>query len=226
MGNAADTQQDRFDGSRRRWGPLLRGGLLSLAILLLAGCTAPDEGTLPSSSANPDSTTFLTTTTVPEGATTSTTVPVVTVTTTENFVRFIHPNEWTDIRVSCMAEEGWTVTTSPDGGVFFPKVTEEQAAEMEKASDLCGERYPVDPKYLQPFTREQLTILYDWHVNTTIPCMEAEGFTGFDPPSLESFIETYEQEAWSPYSDVFGQIEQRGGTACPELPPIEVLFGE
>lgn len=186
------------------------------------------ERALPVPSATPDSqasTLVPTTTTSASGHTT--TVPAVTVTTTDNFIRFIHPDEWTAIRVSCLAEEGWTVTTSPDGGVLFPDVSEEQAVEMENANDLCGERYPVDPRYHQPLTREQLTILYDWHVNTTIPCMEAEGFTGFDPPSLETFIETYEQEAWSPYTDVFAEIEQRPtGTACPELPPIDVLFGE
>lgn len=211
----------------------LRYGLFIIAATLVGGCTASVESDLSSSSTVPDPTHTTvtgvgTTTTTTIGATTTTT-PVVTVTTTENFIRFIHPDEWTALMVSCLAEEGWTVTTSPDGGVLFPEVTEEQAVEMENANDLCWERYPVDPKYRQPLTREQLTILYNWHVNTTIPCMEAEGFTGFDPPSLESFIENYEQEAWSPYTDVnvSGQIAQRpAGSACPQLPPIDVLFGE
>jgi hypothetical protein len=45
--------------------------------------------------------------------------------------------------------------------------------------------------------------------------------------ALETFIETYDQVAWSPYTDVSQQIVQRpAGSACPELPPIELPYGE
>lgn len=221
----------RFNGSQPLLAIWARTACLILPLMMLGGCTASVDSDLGSSLPPPAA---QMTTLDADTSSTTNTAPAVTVTTTENFVRFIHPDEFAVVMVSCMADEGWTVTTTFDGGVKFPQVTEEQAVEMEAAVWLCRrEKYPTDPRYRQPLTPEQLTILYDWHVNQTIPCMEAEGFTGFDPPSLESFIENYEQDPWSPYTDVDGQIRQlpEGGwqhivETCPTVPPIDLLFGD
>lgn len=69
-----------------------------------------------------------------------------------------------------------------DDGIKFPDVTPEQSVEMEAANDMCKALYPIDPKYKQPLTKAQLAYLYDWYLTEAIPCLEGEGYAGFDPP--------------------------------------------
>lgn len=115
-----------------------------------------------------------------------------------------------------------------DGGIEFPEVTPEQSVEMEAANDRCGERYPIDPRYRQSLTEEQLKFLYNWYLEENIPCMEAEGYTGFEPPSLERFIETWGTvEQWVPVDDISGQLQGRLPalySQCPPGPPVDDLF--
>lgn len=161
-------------------------------LLLLAACTGGtavnststpvnDPSTLTESTTTTGITTFSTAT----GETTTTTAPPVTITTTENFVRFIHPDEWTRIRESCMIDAGWPVTTTPDGGIEFPDRPEDQNPVLEADWEVCSEMFPVDPKYRQPLTVAQLTFLYNWFIEESIPCLQGEGYTDFDPPSLD-----------------------------------------
>lgn len=160
------------------------------------------------------------------------TSPTATPTTNVELVRYIHPDEWALTRQECLEEEGWIVEISIDGGIKFPDVTPEQSVEMEAANDRCGERYPIDPKYRQPLSEEQLAFLYDWYIEVNIPCMEAEGYIGFDPPSLDRFIETGGTvEQWTPIDDITDQIETRGGdtlpalyAVCPPGPPVDELY--
>ncbi|MGA7096543.1 MAG: hypothetical protein WB245_03140 [Acidimicrobiia bacterium] len=200
-----------------------------VAVLLVACTDAGSGGEATSTTRGVDEPSATTTTTTTE--TTTSTAPVeVTVTTTEDFVRFIHPDEWTLVRSQCMIDKGWPVTTTPDGGISYTHIGEDQQPEMQADDELCGRMFPVDPKYRQPLTVEQLTFLYDWFVNESIPCLEAEGYTNFDPPSLDVFIDTYDTEGWSPYRDL--NTDQLGPgawyalqEACPQGPPVDGLFG-
>jgi hypothetical protein len=103
---------------------------------------------------------------------------------------------------------------------------------MQAAVELCGQMFPVDPKYQQPLTESQLEFLYNWFIIETIPCLEEEGFSGFDPPSLDVFQDTYETQGWGPYRDIAEQLDAlpMGGwyrltEACPQNPPVDDLFG-
>ena len=154
-------------------------------------------------------------------------------TTAEEFVRYIHPEEWAVVISACLEAAGWAVEITPDGGIQFPQVTPQQSTEMEAAADLCRRMYPVDPRFRQPLTTAQLEYLYDWYVKEGIPCLEAQGYSGFDPPSLDSFIESYgTEDTWSPYRDISTELQQlpAGGwyalnEDCPQNPPVNDLFG-
>jgi hypothetical protein len=149
-----------------------------------------------------------------------------------DFERYIHPDEWAVVRQACLRDEGWVVEITVDGGIRFPEVTPEQSVEMEAANDRCGERYPIDPKYREPLTEEQLAFLHTWYLEENIPCMEAEGYTGFEPPSLERFIETWGTvDHWVPVDDITGQLQSAGADAlpalyaqCPPGPPVDDLY--
>ena len=145
----------------------------------------------------------------------------------------IHPDEWTVVMSRCITDEGWPVEVSPDGGITFLPVPPEQEEEKQAAQERCSQWYPVDPRYRQPLTDEQLEILYRWHVDVAIPCLEDRGFTGFDPPTLERYIETYlTQDHWAPYGDIDSQLTQRVdewyqvNEECPQTPGVAALFGE
>lgn len=158
---------------------------------------------------------------------------MVTPTTVAEFVRYIHPDEWAAVRAECLEEEGWLVEITVDGsGIRFPEVTPEQSIEMAAADERCGDRYPVDPKYRQPLSTSQLQFLYNWYNEVSIPCLEGEGYSGFDPQSLDAFIEGYSRgNAWTPVDDIFEQLRTEGPNAlarlyqkCPAGPPVDDLY--
>lgn len=148
------------------------------------------------------------------------------------FVRFIHPDEWAAVRAECLGEEGWIVEITIDGGIRFPDVTPEQSVEMEAADERCGERFPVDPKYRQPLSQQQLEFLYMWYIEVNIPCLQAEGYTDFDAPSLDTFLEGFATgNVWTPIDDIFDDIRLQGPNAlaalyeaCPAGPPVDELY--
>lgn len=204
--------------------------LLTLGVVLGAcgfGLGGTQDGSSPETSPPP-------VTSDDSEATTTTSAPGVTVSTTGDFVRFIHPDEWTLIRSTCLVEAGWPVDTTPDGGIDFSGIPSGQQSGLEAAIELCDRRFPVDPRYRQPLTETQLTILYNWYVTESIPCLEGEGFTGINPPSLDVFLDTYEtEEHWAPYLDISSQLQQLQpgrwydlNEACPQNPPVDELFGD
>jgi hypothetical protein len=85
--------------------------------------------------------------------------------------------------------------------------------------------FPIDPKYTTPLTDQQLGALYDYNLNTLVPCLEAEGYEVPDAPSKTTFIDTFLSDPWYPYADAFGsgsysQAEYyRVSELCPQWPP-------
>jgi hypothetical protein len=153
----------------------------------------------------------------------------------EEVVRYVNPDEWASTQADCLKDEGWIVEITPDGsGLKFPDVAPEQAGDMEAAADRCLARYPVDPRFYQPLDDDQLELVYDWYVNTEMPCLTDLGYSGFEPPSLETFKETWTtQSHWDPVPDVIDQIDANGPDVlsyvyrdCPRYPPMEELFPE
>jgi hypothetical protein len=148
-------------------------------------------------------------------------------------VRVIHPDEFAAVMASCVTEQGFVATVRRDGGVQFPSVAEEQGPALEAAIDLCGALYPVDTRFTEPLGREQLEFLYGWFVDESVPCLENQGFAGFSPPSLETFIEEFDTEdTWAPYRDIEQQLMVMSETElfdlqeiCPQSPPADDLFG-
>lgn len=131
----------------------------------------------------------------------------------------------------CMVESGWPVATTPDGGIEYPEVTPEQADKMVADFDGCNhEKFPIDPNYLEPYTESQMTYLYQWYLDESIPCLEDLGYDGFDPPSLNVFIDTFETPTrWAPYLDIDNEQIPTGAwytlnEECPQYPPAEDIL--
>lgn len=149
----------------------------------------------------------------------------------EELVRYIHPDEFPVVIGTCIEDEGWPVEISRDGGIYFLPVAPELEEDKQAAYQRCLERYPVDPVYLQPLTDEQLEFLYQWYLTESIPCLEAQGYRGFDPPSLGTFLESEDIDRWRPYEVVLSGPETSMGEwyalneECPQNPPVDELMG-
>lgn len=83
--------------------------------------------------------------------------------------------------------------------------------------------YPLEEKYLQPWTTETLEKAYDYFEDDLIPCLEAEGYPIEDVPSRGTFLDSYFDTGWTPYRDAFtGQYSQeecyRVLQLCPQWP--------
>jgi hypothetical protein len=94
--------------------------------------------------------------------------------------------------------------------------------------------YPVDGKYSGGLEEEELTRLHAYYVDTLVPCLQGQGYSGFNPPSLTTYLETYGTEGgWHPYTDIIEIVDQLNPgaftsltQACPQSPGTDYLFGE
>lgn len=140
-----------------------------------------------------------------------------------DLVRYIQPNEWSKVMASCLSDAGIEATISEDGGIetSTPVGQEEPHA---IAWYVCQAKYPGDPELAQPLTSAELEYLYNYLVNDLTPCLEAEGYKVDDPPSLQTYTDTYlTADAWTPYSSVLGAGGQESwnkiNRKCPQNAP-------
>jgi hypothetical protein len=135
-------------------------------------------------------------------------------------VRYIDQNEWASIQAECMNAEGFPdVFATRDGGLSSGEIPSGQEEAYQVAEYVCFAKYPLDPKYLTPWTDERLGRVYDYYANELIPCLEKEGYDPPEPPSRVTFIDGY--DGWSPYLGVvdFTQDEWfRINELCPQWP--------
>ncbi|WP_157981693.1 hypothetical protein [Protaetiibacter intestinalis] len=137
--------------------------------------------------------------------------------------RFVGNEEWATTVVACLSEEGFDAEAKPDGGIFYDYGSQRAAYAM--ALYVCTTKYPVDPRYLQPLTDEQLAELYAYSSQTLKPCLEAQGLVVPDLPSLQVYLDAHGGvEAWNPYADPTHAIDSSEkwdeiSANCPPYPP-------
>lgn len=146
-------------------------------------------------------------------------------------VRIISPDEWGEVYYPCMEEQGFPSHTDQFGqvGIGFER---EQHDDVKLAGYVCDAKYPLDDKYFRPFDSEQLQLIYDWRVGTTIACLESFGGVVPPAPSFEVFAAEYESTGyvlWSPISDpglTFPEDTDMDAVlaTCPESPPDDIIY--
>ncbi|WP_167456914.1 hypothetical protein [Microbacterium phyllosphaerae] len=141
-------------------------------------------------------------------------------------VRLIRPEEWQETLMSCMKEQGYDVTPTPDGdGVQYPDVSgEAQGRSLNIAIYTCDVKYPVSPKYTQPYNNGQLRFLYAFFIDDLVPCLKERGLTVEDVPSETAFLES--EGAWSPYNalNLSDEDYKAANTACGNAPDSDELY--
>lgn len=149
--------------------------------------------------------------------------------TDAEFVCYISRDESGRVYAECISEQGFDATENSSGGVHFDVPKEQQPA-LAVAEYRCLARYPVHPVFMQPLTEEQVEILYDYYVDTLVPCLEGEGYDVGEVPTLETYKATRRtDEQWFPYN-VVGAVPEdewrRINEKCPQGPPTDVLYGD
>ncbi len=146
------------------------------------------------------------------------------------FVRYIDPDEYAEVYVECLNEQGHPAEATGKSSFNVGDIPEDQAKSLNEAMYRCEVMYPVHPRYAQPLTDEQLNLLYDYLTIELVGCLESEGYEVADAPSRDVFIGDYRAlSPWHPYDSLAGLSEsqmQRLREACPPEPPLARLFGE
>lgn len=106
------------------------------------------------------------------------------------FVRASTPLDFADSYIPCMHDSGFTaVTLMIDGGIASGEIDEESLDAFLLADYTCHVRYAINPSYFQPYTEQQLELIYDFYASDLIPCITSAGFAVDDMPSFEVFVE-------------------------------------
>lgn len=144
-----------------------------------------------------------------------------------DLIREVGDEDWSAVQTECLTEAGFPPFVD-NGDVVGWEGTAEQADAFALADYTCQAQYPRKMEYLQPYSVDQLDLIYDWMNETTIPCLAAQGYDVPPVPSLESFRASYSPEGgfWTPDSEVPGGVPYAVQEICPHLPPQDVLYNE
>jgi len=121
----------------------------------------------------------------------------------------------TAAEIACMRDQGWPIEAVGATGMSWTAVPPQQneAAQIAFAGCVAGLNLP---EYGAP-SGVEIESIYRFWVDTLTPCLESEGYDIPDPPSVETFVETYPGVEWSPWryvTDYSPGLEER----CPQSP--------
>lgn len=138
-------------------------------------------------------------------------------------VRETRPEEIGELVAKCMQEQGFDAKAFPDGS-WETSAGPGQGEAVAMAEYVCIAQYPLQPKFYQPYDDDKLRQSYDWHVNTTIPCLQDLGYTTPEPPSVEVYIETYRARGEQWMAQTAGDLPFETFDRCPPEPSAAELF--
>lgn len=146
-----------------------------------------------------------------------------------DLIREVSDAEYMPVQSECLTAVGFPPEVSGDSYTW--QVPAAQAEVFTLADYRCAAQYPRLLAYSQPYTDAQMTLIYDWVKDTTVPCYAEQGHHVSGMPTLEAFLEQYRtsQTWWLPQDGMdpitFEELEALE-LVCPRLPPQEVLYGE
>lgn len=94
-----------------------------------------------------------------------------------------------------MEDAGWVVTLTPDNGFSFSDVPEEQQEVLSQALTDCQTKFPAPP-----MNASNLTVLYEAEIAQR-DCLVGLGYEMPEPPTLDTYIDSYGSDAWFAISD-------------------------
>lgn len=123
--------------------------------------------------------------------------------------RYVRVEQQAVILRECVAESGYDIEGPP-------------TAQQAEAIYVCNARFPVDPALFGFHGDAELDFIYDYYVESLVPCLA--GF-GVEPRRMASRDEFHDPVdtlfLWSPYDGLRIDQQERDflATACPSMPP-------
>lgn len=138
-------------------------------------------------------------------------------------VRFVDLNEHPQAMADCLTSEGFVSEADVEAGSYSVSAPAGQEISLAVATYVCSLRYPINPRSTMPLNDDQIRFLYEYYVQVATPCLAEEGYDVPPPPSLQTFIGSYEQGVWQPYALVVEAATsdeewQRINRLCPQTP--------
>lgn len=140
-------------------------------------------------------------------------------------VRYVSPNEMPQAMVECLTAAGFDAAVTSDvEGLGF---TANSAAGQEEALAIgwyaCEAQFPIDPEFTQPLNQAEIDFMYAYYVKSLLPCLEGMGYEMKEPPSRQTYAETFgTADGWFPYTEVYSSGQEAvlmASEACPQNPP-------
>lgn len=146
-----------------------------------------------------------------------------------DLIREVSDAEYMPVQAECLTAVGFPPQVSGDSYTW--QVPAAQSDAFTLADYRCAAQHPRLLAYSQPYTDEQMTLIYNWVANETVPCYAGQGHHVSGMPTLASFLEQYRttQTWWLPQDgmDPITFEEQEAlESVCPRLPTQEVLYGD
>ena len=133
-------------------------------------------------------------------------------------IQLVGIDEWGELIASCMANLGYTTYFGGLGG--YTRTTLSAADDGERlALYRCTARIQLDPDAFAVLNAAQLDYLYDYYLESLIPCLEVNGIHIRTVQTREQFHDR--AGGWNPYVSNGGAL--LGGTGriaakCPAYP--------
>ena len=140
-------------------------------------------------------------------------------------IRYVAPGDMPSAMAECLHTAGFeaSVTTDAEGLGFTASSVKGQEEALAVAWYACEAQYPVDPEFTQPLTIDEIAFMYNYNVNTLLPCLRKLGYATSEVPTLQRYQDTFgTAKGWFPYADVYplGQeATDAASKACPQNPP-------
>lgn len=99
--------------------------------------------------------------------------------------------------ITCLRDQGWPVVAIGKTGIPYAAVPPDQNQAVIADETRCFEGLNL-PEYAEPSALD-IAGVYSFWVDVLKPCYEDEGYDIPDPPSLESFVESYPAVEWVPW---------------------------
>ena len=143
--------------------------------------------------------------------------------------RWIRVDETGPVLGKCLSEFGYEMTYDPFPGISGGPGTQNGGdfalADQRVDWFICESRFAIDPTYMQPPTRDQARVQYEYWNEVWLPCVRGMGYELVDPPDLETFVQEYVAHGgWSPWSDA--NIGMEADLQCgPVAPAVAAYYG-
>jgi hypothetical protein len=125
--------------------------------------------------------------------------------------KYPKPVDLAKARAKCLVSKGWSATVSADGSLEsnFPS---SQGDDFDRDDIACQREVGIDPE--APTPQEVVKRDYKLYVEAA-RCLRNHGWPIGDPPTLQTFLDTYETDPWMPWDSVPGTDADRAEVACP-----------